>query len=172
MAARKRPRPKPKPHRYDVDYESRWLNFGGRLRWARKRMGARGQDYGAPDFARDLRPKLLETPYKHTAVLPNSVSRWEHDQQRPPLEVILVMADVLRVGPGWLAFGGWSHAPVPSWMTPEERAAPGPEMAARYGTRTDGKLRPSEYPHMVAGRKTEQPPGHARPAAGRQRTLG
>ncbi len=46
-----------------------------------------------------------------------TVSKWLLGKAVPPVEKVGALAIVLRVDPGWLAFGEDSQAPPPSWWS-------------------------------------------------------
>lgn len=155
------PAPKPAKKKYLRDTESNFTQFGKRLRAARNAVaGRRGGNYTMTQLGADVRARLLETPVKRTAVLRQSVRAWEQNMERPRLETIIVLAEVLGVDPGWLAFGKWSHAPAPLFVAAlwPDTQEPVDERALRAMPRTDGKLRVGEYPHTARGPVTSPAP--------------
>lgn len=152
------PPPPPKRKRYPRDVESQFTQFGKRLRAARNAVAARsGERYGMAQLGNDVSARLIATPVKHTGVGRQSIRSWERNLDRPRLETIIVLAEVLDVDPGWLAFGRWwSRAPFPLFapaVWDDIYVAgvhePADERVLRAKPRTDGKLRVKEYPHMI-----------------------
>ncbi len=151
---------RPKRKRYKPDIESRWLEFGKRLSTAIAMMAPhRGGRYTMADLARDLVPKLEETPQKHKAPDSSTISLWAQNVQRPSLETILLIAECLKpagVDPGWLAFGSWANRGFwPTWAFTAWRETNGEvpgEREGRYRARTDARPRPSEPSGRQRGR--------------------
>lgn len=166
------PPPPPKRKRYPRDVESNFTQFGKRLRAARNAVAARrGERYGMVQLGRDVQLRLLETPVKHTGAGRQSIRSWERNLDRPRLETIIVLAEVLGVDPGWLAFGKWSHAPAPPFVAVlwPDTHEPVDERAIRNRPRTDGALRVGEYPHMIRDPAPVKPPATLPPTRAARR---
>ena len=132
---------RPKRKRYKPDTESRWLEFGQRLTAAIALMAPqRGGHYTMADLARDLVPKLKETPVRTSEPDSSTIGLWSRNVQRPSLEKILLLAECLKVDPGWLAFGSYAtKATWPTWAVnvwPETGGEVPGERDARYKPRS------------------------------------
>lgn len=173
MATRKRPKRSERERKAAkavIDYESRWLAFGARLRAARDFQALRrGREYSRVELGKEMRARLLATPVRTTGIGRNTVAEWEANKVRPLLEKIVILAEVLDVDPGWLAFGRWySDAKPPAWADQtwkDSGGEPAGERERRSSSRTDGKLRVGEYPHMVRLPATVDP-AHTRTMPG------
>jgi hypothetical protein len=108
---------KAKRKRYKPDNQSRWLEFGTRLKVAIQERGKGRDGYTAADLARELMPRMLETPQKHVRPDSSTIGLWKRNVQRPPLETIVLLAECLNVDPGWLAFGSFARrSEWPAWV--------------------------------------------------------
>lgn len=138
-----------KKKKYPPDNVSRFVAFGERLSASiAQKASRRGGTYTAADLARELVPKMLETPVRTTGTDSSTISLWRKNGQRPTLEKIVLIAECLDVKPGWLAFGEAAHkGDWPVWIESvwPDGIIPG-EREARYRKRTDNKLRPFEKP--------------------------
>lgn len=179
MSDRKHAKPassgSPKRKRYKPDVESRFLEFGQRLAAAiAEKAKHRGGEYTMADLARDLVPKLKETPVKTSEPDSSTIGLWRKNVQRPSLEKILMIAECLSIDAGWLAFGSYAHpASWPAWA-----ATTWPETGGEVPGERQGRFKPRSVrvPDAYPGGTSEPPYAHAHTHAhhkrGRRRANG
>lgn len=84
-----------------------------------------------------------------------TVNRYFRDTP-PSLSVIIELARVLRVDPGWLAFGEASKAPVPEWARPPiaDEGADDQRPNEERAKRNLGLAREARKPHKPTRRRS------------------
>jgi hypothetical protein len=135
--------------------------FAARLLWAIQGLERREQKRKVEnaEIGRRVAEGLGRTP----AYRSQTVGKWLEGSE-PSSEVVAMLARVLDVDPGWLAFGSLSQAPAPKgWTAPPTSAGQGEELTAAEARDMTVDLPPQHHRQSPAETPPAMAPGTRRP---------